>query len=1056
MSWKKYFKAPNTGGGLSPINGGGSAAQQNFKFQNYGSLLPEVYMGHPNRIERYNQFESMDLDSEVNSALDIIGEFCTQPNEQNGLAFDIHYHDKPTETEIGIIKKQLQAWCSLNQFDRRTFKMFRNVLKYGDQVFVRDPETFKLMWVDMSNLLKIIVNESDGKVPEQYVIRNINPNLENMSVTQVSAENLYYSQPNTAGSGASAYNTPNSPFSNNSRFMHGIREITLDAENILHLSLTEGLDGTWPFGNSILENIFKVYKQKELLEDCIVIYRVQRAPERRVFKIDTGNMPSHMAMAFVERVKNEIHQRRIPNSNGGCFVMDTMVPLLDGRMLTIAQLASEHQSGKENWVYSCDPANGKMVPGLISWAGITRKNAQVVKLTLDSGETIICTPDHKFPIIGKGKVAAEDIVINADSLISFNTRLYSINDTKKTTDPQYQQVYDHSTNQWKFTHRAVASFLKDTDQITKFVYDASLADKDKKVIHHKNFNKYDNFPSNLVYMNGYDHFKLHSNLGKEFWASQTPEQRANYKEKRKTLWDNRSDEFKQNQIQQLIAGGKTYWGALRNDDLAYGTRVQQLTKNLIEKDKPWCNQNTKWNSELYTILVNTVISSESSLQQTVNLLSENLDFMKLYAMLNQPIDGLICKIKFDKFCVPALKKLLKIYGFAKWRDFIKSLNQNIKRPSRKITIDHTVLSFVVNTTVKHGTNKNTVVKHLNKTPEFMQHFATLNQNIKGNAKATKFTASTMSTCILKFGFNSWTDFCDKIPQYNHKVVKIERLADTIDVGTLTIDGHEKYHNFHTFAINQGVYTFNSSFMDSTYNPMSTNEDYFFPQTAEGRGSSVDILQGGQNLGEIDDLKFFTNKMFRGLRIPSSYLPTGAEDSAAVHNDGKVATALIQEHRFNQYCMRLQALICKPLDTEFKAFLMWRGFNLDNTMFELRMNEPQNFAKYRQAEVDTAKISSFSQLEQTPYMSKRFMMKRYLGLSEEEILENNKMWREENTKPEDAAEVDSSLKNVGITSGNMESDLESLTPPEPGPTEIGAEPITATPVAPPPTGTAPAA
>ena len=565
MSWKKYFKAPNTGGGLSPINGGGSAAQQNFKFQNYGSLLPEVYMGHPNRIERYNQFESMDLDSEVNSALDIIGEFCTQPNEQNGLAFDIHYHDKPTETEIGIIKKQLQAWCSLNQFDRRTFKMFRNVLKYGDQVFVRDPETFKLMWVDMSNLLKIIVNESDGKVPEQYVIRNINPNLENMSVTQVSAENLYYSQPNTTGSGASAYNTPNSPFSNNSRFMHGIKEITLDAENILHLSLTEGLDGTWPFGNSILENIFKVYKQKELLEDCIVIYRVQRAPERRVFKIDTGNMPSHMAMAFVERVKNEIHQRRIPNSNGG-----------------------------------------------------------------------------------------------------------------------------------------------------------------------------------------------------------------------------------------------------------------------------------------------------------------------------------------------------------------------------------------------------------------------------------------------------------------------------------------------------------QSFMDGTYNSMSTNEDYFFPQTAEGRGSSVDILQGGQNLGEIDDLKFFTNKMFRGLRIPSSYLPTGAEDSAAVHNDGKVATALIQEHRFNQYCMRLQSLICKPLDTEFKAFLMWRGFNLDNTMFELRMNEPQNFAKYRQAEVDTAKISSFSQLEQTPYMSKRFMMKRYLGLSEEEILENNKMWREENTKPEDVAEVDSSLKNVGITSGNMESDLESLTPPEPGPTEIGAEPITATPVAPPPTGTAPAA
>ena len=44
-------------------------------------------------------------------------------------------------------------------------------------------------------------------------------------------------------------------------------------------------------GNSLLESIFKVYKQKEL-EDAIIIYRVQRAPERRVFHVDVGNMPT--------------------------------------------------------------------------------------------------------------------------------------------------------------------------------------------------------------------------------------------------------------------------------------------------------------------------------------------------------------------------------------------------------------------------------------------------------------------------------------------------------------------------------------------------------------------------------------------------------------------------------------------------------------------------------------------------------------------------------------------------------------------------------------------
>jgi hypothetical protein len=54
---------------------------------------------------------------------------------------------------------------------------------------------------------------------------------------------------------------------------------------------------------------------------------------------------------------------------------------------------------------------------------------------------------------------------------------------------------------------------------------------------------------------------------------------------------------------------------------------------------------------------------------------------------------------------------------------------------------------------------------------------------------------------------------------------------------------------------------------------------------------VDTLQGGQNLGEIDDLKYFNNKMARGLRVPSSYLPTGPDDSDRAMNDGKVGTAL---------------------------------------------------------------------------------------------------------------------------------------------------------------------
>jgi hypothetical protein len=225
-------------------------------------------------------------------------------------------------------------------------------------------------------------------------------------------------------------------------------------------------------------------------------------------------------------------------------------------------------------------------------------------------------------------------------------------------------------------------------------------------------------------------------------------------------------------------------------------------------------------------------------------------------------------------------------------------------------------------------------------------------------------------------------------------------------------------------------------MDATYNPLSTNEDFFFPQTADGRGSKVEVLQGGQNLGEITDLRFFTNKLFRGLRIPSSYLPTGTDDGSQTYNDGKVGTALIQEWRFNQYCKRLQKMVIEKFDTEFKMFMRWRGINIDGQLFDLVFNEPQNFAQYRQAEVDGARIGTFTQLEAFPYFSKRFLMKRYLGMSEQEMSENENMWLEERGDAENAPTEDLGLRSVGVTPGGLDSDLGAIAPPEGG--EEGAD------------------
>jgi hypothetical protein len=256
-----------------------------------------------------------------------------------------------------------------------------------------------------------------------------------------------------------------------------------------------------------------------------------------------------------------------------------------------------------------------------------------------------------------------------------------------------------------------------------------------------------------------------------------------------------------------------------------------------------------------------------------------------------------------------------------------------------------------------------------------------------------------------------------------------------------------------------------SVVDATYNPLSMNEDYFFPVTADGRGSSVEVLPGGQNLGEIDDLKYFNNRLARGLRVPSSYLPTGPDDNTTPLNDGRVGTAMIQEFRFNQYCERLQRYMSDKLDEEFKLFLRWRGFNIDSGLFTLEFNPPQNFASYRQSELDTARVNTFSTMEAFPYISKRFAMERFLGLTEDEINKNEMLWREENGKNVAETPQGEDLRNIGINAGSIDSDLETadqLENPPPEGDEAGGLDV-AGPVAggqagnqpagtPPPTGT----
>lgn len=185
----------------------------------------------------------------------------------------------------------------------------------------------------------------------------------------------------------------------------------------------------------------------------------------------------------------------------------------------------------------------------------------------------------------------------------------------------------------------------------------------------------------------------------------------------------------------------------------------------------------------------------------------------------------------------------------------------------------------------------------------------------------------------------------------------------------------------------------SNMVDSVYNPASMNEDFFFSEGADGKGSRVEVLPGGQNLGELQDLDYFFNKMWMGLRIPQSYI-NGSADGGAIFNDGRVGIAYLQEIKFSLYVERLQGHIEKIFDQEFKRFLHLNNIVVDPTLYHLELPQPSNFSKSKEQQMDAELLNTYTTADGIDHISKRFGMKKFLQFTEEEILLNERMLREE--------------------------------------------------------------
>jgi len=185
------------------------------------------------------------------------------------------------------------------------------------------------------------------------------------------------------------------------------------------------------------------------------------------------------------------------NSAGGCFSGDTKVALVDGRELSLEELVKEQAEGKEHFCYTIRK-NGTIGVEKAINARRTKVDAPVIRVTLDNGEVITCTPDHQFMIRDGGYLEARSLYPGVSLMPLY--RKSADRSQKNIAIDGHEMVWDPNSESWLFTHMLA-------DRYNRWVGTYSV--RDGSHCHHGDFNKRNNNPSKLVRMDVDDHLAHH-------------------------------------------------------------------------------------------------------------------------------------------------------------------------------------------------------------------------------------------------------------------------------------------------------------------------------------------------------------------------------------------------------------------------------------------------------------------------------------------------------------------------------------------------------------------
>lgn len=434
---------------------------------------------------RYTDYEDMDEYPEISVALDIYADDACAPNMDREQSIWVTSEDKAVADNLNdMLHKTLSV-------DDDVWGGARTLSKYGNnfsEVLVNERGVIGLNYLPPPTMRRV----EDPKGGLLGFLQDVRGEF------NITMDDFYALAAQRGGGPA-----PIAPVLNQRNRAPGELTVFEDWE-VVHWRLRgKHLRSVYGFG--VIDPARWVWKRLSLLEDALLIYKLERAPSRYAFYIDVGQLDAERGLAHVNRVKNSFTRKKFVNPSTGKLDMrnnplpvaaSTPVPQLDGRDITIEQMAREYEEGKKLWVYSVDRNTGHVMPGEVLWVGKTREKAKTIRVTFDDGNWAEMAPDHPVMRRDRNYVNAEDLQ-PGDRVMP----LYRRGSEKAKGDSMegYELVYDPEDQVSRYTHRVVMGGLGRHEP--------------GMVVHHQDFNKRNNDPSNLRDMPLNEHLELHVSVG---------------------------------------------------------------------------------------------------------------------------------------------------------------------------------------------------------------------------------------------------------------------------------------------------------------------------------------------------------------------------------------------------------------------------------------------------------------------------------------------------------------------------------------------------------------